>query len=311
MNILPSDMKFGTRQPVKRLEDERLITGRGRYTDDRESDGALWLYILRSPHAHARIVSIKTDAARQWPGVVAVYTGADLVADNVGTLPTLPIFKRPDGSDASFPPRRLLGHEIVRFAGEPVAAVIAETRQAAQDAAEAVAVEYDVLPAVTDVQSALAPGAPRVWQEIPDNIAAAASYGDADTVDAAFAKAAHVVALDLANQRLIPNAIEPRANLAEPDGTGRLTLRVPSQTPASTRDILADAVLKRPKESIRILVADIGGGFGHKTSLYPEDGLVAYAATKLNKAVRWRADRIDDFLSGTHGRDLFTHAELA
>jgi carbon-monoxide dehydrogenase large subunit len=312
MNILPSDLKFGTRQPVKRLEDERLITGRGRYTDDRESAGALWLYILRSPHAHARIVSIDTEGARAEPGVVAAYTGADLVADNVGTIPTLPIFKRPDGSDASFPPRRLLAHEIVRFAGEPVAAVVAETRQAAQDAAEAIAVEYDVLPAVTDGQSALAAAAPRIWSEVPDNIAAAASYGDAAAVDAAFAKAAHVVSLDIINQRLIPNAIEPRANLAEPDAaSGRLTLRVPSQTPASTRDILADAILKRPKESIRVLVSDIGGGFGHKTGLYPEDGLVAYAATKLNKAVRWRADRIDDFLSGTHGRDLVSHAELA
>jgi carbon-monoxide dehydrogenase large subunit len=311
MNILPSDLKFGTRQPVKRLEDERLITGRGRYTDDRESAGALWLYILRSPHAHARIVSIDTDAARQAPGVVAVYTGADLVADNVGTIPTLPIFKRPDGSDASFPPRRLLAHEVVRFAGEPIAAVVAESRQAAQDAAEAIAVEYDVLSAVTDVKSALAADAPRVWSEVSDNIAAAASYGDATVVNAAFAKAAHVVSLDIVNQRLIPNAIEPRANLAEPDAAGRLTLRVPSQTPASTRDILADAILKRPKDSIRVLVGDIGGGFGHKTGLYPEDGLVAYAATKLNKPVRWRADRIEDFLSGTHGRDLVTHAELA
>jgi carbon-monoxide dehydrogenase large subunit len=312
MNILPSDMKFGTRQPVKRLEDERLITGRGRYTDDRESEGALWLYILRSPHAHARILSIETGAALESPGIAAVYTGADLAKENVGTLPTLPIFKRPDGSDASFPPRRLLAHEIVRFAGEPVAAVIAETRQAAQDAAEAIAVEYDVLAAVADVQSALAPDAPRVWSEVPDNIAAAASYGDAAAVDAAFANAAHVVALDLGNQRLVPNAIEPRANLAEPDlASGRLTLRVPSQTPATTRDILAGVILKRPPDSIRVLVGDIGGGFGHKTGLYPEDGLVAYAATKLHKAVRWRADRIDDFLSGTHGRDLVTHAELA
>jgi carbon-monoxide dehydrogenase large subunit len=312
MNILPSDLKFGTRQPVKRLEDERLITGRGRYTDDRESDGALWLYILRSPHAHARIVTIDTDAVHESPGVAAVYTGADLVADNVGTIPTLPIFKRPDGSDASFPPRRLLAHEIVRFAGEPVAAVVADSRQAAQDAAESIAVEYDVLPAVTDVQSALAPDAPRVWSEVPDNMAAAASYGDAAAVDAGFAKAAHIVSLDIVNQRLIPNAIEPRANLAEPDpASGRLTLRVPSQTPATTRDILADAILKRPKDSIRVLVGDIGGGFGHKTGLYPEDGLVAYAATKMNRPVRWRADRIDDFLSGTHGRDLVTHAELA
>src|SRR6195952_1777685 len=138
------------------------------------------------------------------------------------------------------------------------------------------------------------------------------SYGDPAAVEAAFASAAHVVSLDLVSQRLVPSAMEPRSTIAEIEKkSGRLILHVQSQTPGSTRDILADAVLKRPKESIRVLVGDIGGGFGHKTSLYPEDGLVAYAATKLNKTVRWRADRIDDFLSGTHGRDLVTHAELA
>jgi carbon-monoxide dehydrogenase large subunit len=312
MNILPGNMRFGAGQPVKRLEDQRLLTGQGHFIDDKPEDGALWLTVLRSPHAHARIASIDTKSALEMPGVAAIYTGADLVADNVGTLPTLPIFKRPDGSPMTVPPRRLLAHEMVRFAGEPVAAVVAASRFAAQSAAEAIAVEYEVLPSVVDPEAAIAPGAPVVWPQAPDNIAASMSYGDAAAVEAAFATARHVVSLDLVSQRLIPSAMEPRSTIAEVDKkSGRLTLHVQSQTPASTRDILADAVLKRPKDSIRVLVGDIGGGFGQKTSLYPEDGIVAYAATKLGRKIRWRGDRTDDFVGGTHGRDLTSTGELA
>jgi aerobic carbon-monoxide dehydrogenase large subunit len=312
MNILPGNMRFGAGQPVKRLEDQRLLTGQGHFIDDKPEDGALWLTVLRSPHAHARLKSIDTKSALEMPGVAAIYTGADLVADNVGTLPTLPIFKRPDGSPMTVPPRRLLAHEMVRFAGEPVAGVVAASRFAAQSAAEAIAVEYEVLPSVVDPEAAIAPGAPVVWPQAPDNIAAAMSYGDPAAVEAAFAKARHVVSLDLVSQRLIPSAMEPRSTIAEVDKkSGRLTLHVQSQTPASTRDILADAVLKRPKDSIRVLVGDIGGGFGQKTSLYPEDGIVAYAATKLGRKIRWRGDRTDDFVGGTHGRDLTSTGELA
>jgi aerobic carbon-monoxide dehydrogenase large subunit len=312
MNILPGNMRFGAGLSPKRLEDQRLLTGQGHFIDDKPEEGALWLHVLRSPHAHARITSIDTTAARGMPGVEAIYTGADLVADDVGTLPTLPIFKRPDGSAMTMPPRRLLAHEIVRFAGESVAAVVAASRVAAQSAAEAIAIEYDVLPAVVDPTAAIMPGAPLVWPEAPDNIAAAMSYGDAAAVEAAFAGAKHVVSLDLTSQRLVPSAMEPRSTIAEVDKkSGRLTLHVQSQTPASTRDILADSVLKRPKESIRVLVGDIGGGFGQKTSLYPEDGLVAYAAVKLARTVRWRGDRTDDFVGGTHGRDLTSTGEFA
>jgi carbon-monoxide dehydrogenase large subunit len=312
MNILPGNMRFGAGQPVKRLEDQRLLTGQGHFIDDKPEDGALWLYVLRSPHAHARITSIDTKPALEMPGVVAIYTGADLVADDVGTIPTLPIFKRPDGSAMTVPPRRLLAHEMVRFAGEPVAAVVAASRFAAQTAAEAIAVEFEVRPSVVDPEAAIAPGAPAVWPAAPDNIAAAMSYGDAAAVEAAFASARHVVSLDLVSQRLIPSAMEPRSTIAEVDKkSGRLTLHVQSQTPASTRDILADAILKRPKDSIRVLVGDIGGGFGQKTSLYPEDGIVAYAATKLGRKIRWRGDRTDDFVGGTHGRDLTSTGELA
>jgi len=312
MNILPGNMRFGAGQPVKRLEDQRLVTGKGHFIDDQAAEGSLWLHILRSPHAHARIKSVDTSAARAMPGVEAIYTGADLVAGDIGTIPTLPIFKRPDGSAMTVPPRRLLAHEVVRFAGEGVAAVVAASRSAAQAAAEAVIVDYEVLPAAVDPQAALAPGAPVVWPQAPDNIAAAMSYGDAAKVEAAFAGAAHVVALDLVSQRLVPSAMEPRSTIAEVDKkSGRLTLHVQSQTPASTRDILADVILKRPKESVRVLVGDIGGGFGQKTGLYPEDGIVAFAATKLGKTVRWRGDRTDDFLGGTHGRDLTSTGELA
>src|SRR3954470_18890469 len=168
MNILPANMRFGAGQPIKRLEDQRLLTGKGQFIDDRPEDGALWLYVLRSPHAHARITSIDTKSAAEMPGVEAIYTGADLVADNIGTLPTLPIFKRPDGSAMTVPPRRLLAHEVVRFAGEAVAAVVAKSRLEAQSAAEAIAVDYEVLPSVVDPVEAIKPGAPVVWPQASD-----------------------------------------------------------------------------------------------------------------------------------------------
>ena len=312
MNILPKELRFGAGQPVRRVEDRRLLTGLGRYVDDQAHADALWLVVLRSPHAHARIVSVETADAAAMDGVVAVYTGADLVTDDVGPLPTLAIFKRPDGGPMKFAERRLLAHEVVRFAGEPVAAVVASSRSVAQSAAEAIMVEYEVLPAVVDPVAATAPGAPAVWPETPDNIVAGMSYGDAAAVEAVFKTAEHVVSLDVVSQRLVPAAMEPRSAIAEVDPkSGRLTMHMQTQTPATTRDILAGAVLKRPPDSVRILVGDIGGGFGQKTNLYPEDGLVAYAATKLNRKVRWRGERTDDFVGGTHGRDLTSTAEFA
>jgi carbon-monoxide dehydrogenase large subunit len=294
------------------LEDQRLLTGKGQFIDDKPAEGTLWLHVLRSPHAHARIVSIDAKAATDMPGVEAVFTGAHLIKDEIGTIPTLAIFKRPDGSPMTVPPRRLLAHEVVRFAGEAVAAVVATSRTLAIEAAEAVVVEYRELPAVSDPIEATKPGAPAVWPEAPDNIVAAMSYGDAAKVEAAFASAAHTVSLDLVSQRLVPSAMEPRSTIAEVDKkSGRLTLHVQSQTPGSTRDVLAEAVLKRPKDSVRVLVGDIGGGFGQKTNVYPEDGIVAYAAVKLAKKIRWRGDRTDEFVGGTHGRDLTSTAEFA
>jgi carbon-monoxide dehydrogenase large subunit len=312
MNILPGNLRFGAGQPVKRLEDQRLLTGKGQFIDDKPAEGTLWLHVLRSPHAHAEIVSLDTAAATAMPGVEAVFAGADLIKDDIGTIPTLNIFKRPDGKPMTVPPRRLLAHEVVRFAGEPIAAVVASSRTLAQEAAEAIVVEYRELPAVVDPIEATRPGAPAVWPDAPDNIVAAMSYGDAAKVEAAFASAAHMVSLDLVSQRLVPSAMEPRSTIAEVDKkSGRLTLHVQSQTPGSTRDVLAEAILKRPKDSVRVLVGDIGGGFGQKTNVYPEDGIVAYAAVKLGKKIRWRGDRTDEFVGGTHGRDLTSTAEFA
>jgi carbon-monoxide dehydrogenase large subunit len=312
MNILPGNLRFGAGQPVKRLEDQRLLTGKGQFIDDKGDERTLWLHVLRSPHAHARITGIDTAAAAAMDGVEAVFTGADLEADKIGSIPTLPIFKRPDGSPMQAPPRRLLAHEVVRFVGEPVVAIVAASRVIAQSAAEAVVVDYDPLPAVVDPVKAGESGAPVVWPEAPDNIAAAMSYGDAAKVEEVFKGAAHVVSLDVASQRLVPSAMEPRSTIAEIEPkTKRLIVHIQSQTPTSTRDILADAILKRPKESVHVLVGDIGGGFGQKTNLYPEDGLVAYAAVKLGRKIRWRGDRTDEFVGGTHGRDLTSTGEFA
>src|SRR6202022_964039 len=239
MNFFPGNMRFGAGQPVKRLEDQRLLTGKGLFIDDKPEDGALWLHVRPSPHAHANLVSTDPKAAAEMPGVQAVYTGADLIADDIGTIPTLSVFMRPDGKPMTVPPRRLLAHEIVRFTGEPVAAVVATSRVAAQTAAEAIAIDYKILPSVVDPIEATKTGAPAAWADAPGNIVAAMSYGDAAKVEAAFASAAHTVSLDLVSQRLIPSAMEPRSTIAEIDKkSGRLILHVQSQTPGSTRDVL-------------------------------------------------------------------------
>src|SRR5262249_23896244 len=247
MNILPGNLRFGAGKSPKRLEDQRLLTGKGQFIDDKPEDGALWLHVLRSPHAQARIKSIDTRAAAAMDGVAAVFTGADLIKDDVGTIPTLAVFVRPDGKPMTVPPRRLLAHEIVRFAGEPVAAVVATSRALAQSAAEAIEIDYEVLPSVDDPLDEIKSGAPAVWPDAPGNIVAAMSYGDAAKVEEAFAKAAHKVKLDLISQRLIPSAMDPRSPIAEIEkNTGRLLLHVQSQTPGSTRDLLAESILKRP-----------------------------------------------------------------
>jgi carbon-monoxide dehydrogenase large subunit len=311
MNELSAIGRFGSGREVRRIEDAGLLAGAGHFTDDFSLSGQTCLAFLRSPHAHARIVSIDVTAAQAVPGVLAVLTGADLVAAGVNPMPLAPIFQRPDGSPGAAPLRLALAHETVRFVGEAVVAVVAETPEQAKDALEAVAIEYDELPVVTDVTQATAPDAPLVWPAATGNIAAQMKHGDAAASDAAFAAAAHIVTLDLVNQRLAPASMEPRCSLATYDAdTERLTLRLSSQMPSGARDALCGA-LGLPTEKIRVVVGDVGGGFGMKTGLYPEDIVVAFAARQVGRPVKWTPARIEEFLSATHGRDVETHAELA
>ena len=304
--------RFGGPGGMLRVEDRRLLTGNGRFADNLSRPGQCWMVVVRSPHAHAELGAIDASVAQTAPGVIAVLLARDLHADGVGHLLFPPMFKQPDGSAMAAPPRSLLASERVRFVGEPVAAILAETRAQAQDAADLVAIEYRALPHVVDVRAAIAADAPQIWPQAKNNIAARHRLGDAAATTAAFARAAHVCTIELVNNRLIVNAMEPRASLAEYDGaSGRYTLHTCTQNPTAVRQMLAEAVLKVPLRQVRVIVGDIGGGFGMKSHLYPEDALAAYAAGKFKRAVRWRADRSEEFLAATQGRDYFSHAELA
>ena len=308
----PTHARFGSGRSVLRVEDDKLLTGQGRFADDVSSPGQAHVCFLRSPHPHARIAGIDTKAAAALPGVVAVVTGEDLVRAGVKPLPSSADFKRADGSPSASPPRYALAHEIVRFVGEAVAAVVAETREQARDAADAVDVRYEPLAAVVDPVAALASGAPLVWPAASGNIANEIRHGDAAATAAAFGKAAHVVTLDLLNQRVAPCPLEPRAVLGGYDrATDRITLRVSCQTPTGLRDALCAEVLGIATDKMRVLVGDVGGGFGMKTGLYPEDVVVAYCARALGRPVKWCAERIEEFLAATHGRDVTSKAELA
>lgn len=310
MNTSHSFARFGSGQAVLRLEDEGLLQGAGRYADDFSLPGQTHLAFQRSPYPHARIVRIDTSAALGLPGVLGVYTGADLVQAGVKPMPGNAGFKRADGVAAS-PPRHPLAYERVRHVGEAVVAVVAETPQQARDAAEAVYVEYEELPMVVNLDDATREGAPTLCAEAPDNIAAEMRHGQAAACDAAFAQAAHVVALEVVNQRLAALTLEPRTVLAFPDpADGRLTLRMSTQMPSGVRDTLI-AVLGLPRERLRVVVGDVGGGFGMKTGAYPEDMVVAWSAERLQRPVKWAAERSEEFLSSSHGRDLQTRAELA
>ena len=304
--------RFGSGHAVRRIEDDSLLTGRGRFADNVALEGQAHVVFVRSPHAHARVDAIDTAAAAAMPGVVAVVTGADLVRAGVKPLVQSADFKRAGGEPTAGPPQHALAVGAVRYVGEAVAAVIATTNAQARDAAEAVGVRYAPLPAVTTIADAVAPGAPLVWPAATANVACEKRHGDAKAAAEIFAGAAHVVTLDLDNQRLAPCPLEPRSTLAYvDDATGRLTLRVSCQTPTGLRDELAGEVLGVDANSVRVLVGDIGGGFGMKTSLYAEDVVVAHCARTLSRPVRWTADRMEEFLSATHGRDLSSRASLA
>ena len=301
--------RYGSGREVRRIEDPALLRGEGRFTDDLVREGQTHLVFLRSPYAHARIVGVDTSAAEAVPGVLAVFSGAELNAAGVTPIgPAVP-FPRPDGTPGVSAPRHPLALDRVRYVGEAVAAVVAESREAALDGAEAIVVDYEELPAVTDPFAAMRPGAPLLCDAAPDNIAAEARHGDAAATEAAFAQAAHRVSLELVNQRLAPASIEPRVVLAEPEGE-RLAITLSSQMPTAVRDGVAGA-LGLAKEQVRVMVGDVGGGFGMKTGLYPEDVVVAHAARTLQRPVKWCAQRLEEFTASVHGRDLITHAELA
>ncbi len=304
--------RFGSGKSVRRVEDQSLLIGAGIFADDVSLPDQAYVCFLRSPYPHAHLVVVDTAAASAMSGVVAIVTGADLVRAGVKPLPLSADFKRGDGSPTASPPRHALAVDTVRFVGEAVAAVIAQSAGQARDAAEAIDVRYEALPVVADLDDAVAAGAPLVWPAATGNIAAEIRHGDAAAAAAAFDTAAHVVSLDLVNQRIAPSPIEPRAILASYDTTtGRITLRVSCQTPTGLRDALCTEVLGIANDKVRVLVGDVGGGFGMKTGLYPEDVVLAFCTRKLERPLKWCADRMEEFLAATHGRDVASKAELA
>jgi carbon-monoxide dehydrogenase large subunit len=307
-------MKFGIGQPVRRHEDLRLITGRGRYTDDVTLPHVTQAFVLRSPVAHAHIKRIDAAAARRMPGVLFVATGEDVRADGLGDIPcAVPLTNR-DGTSRHDTPRPVLALGKVRHVGQPVALVVAETLTAARDAAEAIEVEYEQLPAVTEAKDALAPGAPQLFRHIAGNLVFDwdNDMGDAKATESAFAKAARVVALDLVNNRVVANSMEPRNAVADYDpATGRSTLYTATQGAHFVRDPLAEAVLKIPKEKLRLITPNVGGGFGMKAFVYPEQALAVWASRKIARPVKWQEDRSEGFVSDNQGRDHATRAELA
>ena len=305
----PDSARFGTSRSQKRIEDDRLLTGQGLYSDDRVTAGQAWLVMVRSPYAHARIGAIDISAAVEAPGVLAVYTIADLQADGLGHIPFPPLFKQANGEPMAAPLRTPLAGDIAYYAGHPVAAVVAETREQAQDAAELVSVDYDELPCVIDPRKAIEAGAPQIFAAAPGNVSAEARYGDVKAAADAFSKAAHVASIELHNQRLIATALEPRSSTAVFEKE-RWTLYTQSQQPTGARDALA-AVFKTKPEAFRVVVGDMGGGFGMKTGLYPEDAMLCFAARRLGRAVRWRAERSEEFLATQGGRDQLFTASLA
>jgi carbon-monoxide dehydrogenase large subunit len=305
----PSSARFGASRSQKRLEDDRLLVGKGRYSDDLEFPGVAWLVVVRSPHAHANISSLDLSGCRSAPGVIAAWSMADLSADGVAHIPFPPLFKRADGAPMAAPPRTPLAEERVYCVGQPVAAIVAETRRQAEDAADLVSAQYEELPCVVDARRAVEAGAPLVWPGATGNVAAEAAYGDAAAVDRAFAAAAHITELELHNQRLITAALEPRCSIGV-FADGRTTLHTQNQTPTGARELLG-AVFRRRPDDFRVVVGDIGGGFGMKTGLAPEDALVCYAAKKLGRPVKWRGERSEEFLAAHMGRDQHSRARLA
>jgi carbon-monoxide dehydrogenase large subunit len=297
---------------VPRKEDRRFLLGRGRYTDDLTLPGQSYAVFIRSPHAHATIRSIDASQALKAPGVLAVLTGADVAADDLGGIPCGWTIHNKDGSAMVAPPHPALALGKARHAGDPVAMVIAETRAQAKDAAQLVEIDYDAHPAVAHLNAAVADGAPQVWDEAPGNVCFDWHLGDPAATEAEFAKAGRIVSIDLTNSRVAPNAIEPRAaNGHFDDVDDRYTLYTTSQNPHLTRLLLGAFTLKVPEHKLRVVAPDVGGGFGSKIFHYAEELLVLWASKKVGHPVKWTSDRSEAFLSDAHGRDHVSHAELA
>src|SRR5690348_9400327 len=297
---------------VRRKEDIRFITGKGQYTDDVVRPGETRAVFVRSPHAHAKIKNIDVTAAAAMPGVVAVLSGAELAADKIGNLICGWMIHSKDGSPMKMAAHPALANGKVNHVGDAVAVVIAETKAQGRDAADKVKVDYDVLPAIADPGRAQDKGAPQIHADVPNNTIYQWHLGDQKAVDAAFAQAKHVTKLDLINNRLVPNAIEPRAALAEYDaGNDSLTLWNTSQNPHVARLVMSAFVGLAPEHKLRVIAPDVGGGFGSKIFIYPEEVVCLWAARKTGRPVKWVAERSEAFLTDAHGRDHVTHAEMA
>ncbi len=302
----------GIGAPVRRKEDFRFITGQGRYTDDIERPGQAYAYFLRSPHAHATIKRIDASAALATPGVVGVLTGDDLAKDGVGGLICGWMIHSKDGSPMKAGAHPALAQGKVRYVGDHVAVVIAETLAIAKDAAEKIVVDYETLAPVVDMNAATGKGAAVIHDVAPDNRVYDWHLGDKAATDAAFAKAKHVTKLDLVNNRLVPNPMETRAAIGEYDaGNEAFTLYTTSQNPHVARLVLSAFIGIAPEHKLRVIAPDVGGGFGSKIFIYAEETVCVWAAKKVGRPVKWTSDRTEAFLSDAHGRDHLTHAELA
>ena len=304
--------KFGIGQPVRRIEDQRFITGRGRFVDDINLPRQCYGIVVYSLHAHARIRRVDTARAAAADGVLCVLTGADAVAEGFGGLP--PLFMPEDaGGPKCYRTRRpILCAEVVRCVSDRVAFVVAETANQARDAAELIEIDYEVLPAAIDLEQSVAAGAPQVWPDCAGNVSFTLAFGNKEATDAAFATAAHTVSLKIDNNRIASNAIEPRCAIGiyEP-GEDHYTLTCTTQNPHGTRQIVAQAVFQIPETKIRVISPDVGGGFGPKGACYPEDALVLWAARRTGRPVKWTATRAEAILGELHGRNQIVAVELA
>ncbi|WP_425088696.1 xanthine dehydrogenase family protein molybdopterin-binding subunit [Stappia sp.] len=297
---------------VTRREDKRFITGKGRYTDDMAVAGMCHAAFVRSPHAHARVTSLDADAARAMPGVIAVLTGEELAADGVGNLICGWMIHSKDGTPMKMGAWRALEHETVRHVGQAVAVVVAETRAQARDAADAVVVDYEALDAVVDSLDALKPGAPQIHPEAEGNLIYDWEIGDEAATEAAFASAAHVTKMEIRNNRLVPNPMEPRAALAHyEEADEHYTLWTTSQNPHVARLVLSAFYNIAPEHKLRVIAPDVGGGFGSKIYIYPEEMVCLWASKKTGVPVKWTSDRTEAFLTDAHGRDHHSEAEVA